>query len=152
MRTAKTLIRLGGHSFCWFCHVAAHIYYSFYERCLPNFCDIYWNSGFWNIVSTTEPMVWIYPYFFYKIIYMFCTKLKYSHPQTRRRIVSWKFWNIFQPKSSPVGFTIYDKFCTPHQLIFNIPQLDTFIFKWFNHCVISLHHSYFISTAGIANL
>ena len=27
MRTAKTLIRLGGcpHSFCWFCHIAAHI-------------------------------------------------------------------------------------------------------------------------------
>ena len=32
MRTAKTLIRLGGsesslgaHLFCWFCHVAAHL-------------------------------------------------------------------------------------------------------------------------------
>ena len=25
MRTAKTLIRLGAHSLCWFCHVAAHI-------------------------------------------------------------------------------------------------------------------------------
>ena len=25
MRTAKTLIRLGAQSFCWFCHVAAHI-------------------------------------------------------------------------------------------------------------------------------
>ena len=24
MRTAKTLIRLGAHSVCWFCHVAAH--------------------------------------------------------------------------------------------------------------------------------
>ena len=25
MRTAKTLIRLGAHSFCWFCHVVAHL-------------------------------------------------------------------------------------------------------------------------------
>ena len=25
MRTAKTLIRLGARSFCWFCHVAAHL-------------------------------------------------------------------------------------------------------------------------------
>ena len=79
-------------------------------------------------------------------------KIEIFPPQTRRRIVSWKFWNIFQPKRSPVGFTIYDKFCTPHQLIFDVPQPDTFIFKWFNHCVISLHHSYFISTVGIANL
>ena len=25
MRTAKTLIRLGAHSLCWFCHVAAQM-------------------------------------------------------------------------------------------------------------------------------
>ena len=59
MWTAKTLIRLGGcpgwsesslgaHSFCWFCHIAAHLYYalkSLWWYCV-NFAlqqfDFYW--------------------------------------------------------------------------------------------------------------
>ena len=49
MRTAKTLIRLGGcpgwsesslgaHSFCWFCHEAAHVIYAFCLWTAPLLC------------------------------------------------------------------------------------------------------------------